>query len=103
MLEEFLNLVQSNVDLSSDQMQQAIIWMLAGQLSDEEIGKLLLALRQKGESVSELVGAVRALRVMMAPIRTKRRGLLDTCGRCERRKARQSKDYQRDRFRRCPE
>jgi len=80
MLEEFLNLVQSNVDLSADQMQQAIIWMLAGQLSDEEIGKLLLALRQKGESVSELVGAVRAMRVMMAPIRTKRNGLLDTCG-----------------------
>jgi len=80
MLEEFINSVQSNVDLSADQMQQAIIWMLAGQLSDEEIGKLLLALRKKGESVSELVGAVRAMRVMMAPIRTKRQGLLDTCG-----------------------
>jgi len=80
MLEEFLNLVQSNVDLSADQMQQAIIWMLAGQLSENEIGKLLLALRQKGESVSELVGAVRAMRMMMAPVRTQRRGLLDTCG-----------------------
>ena len=80
MLEEFLTLVQSNQDLSPDQMQQAITWMLAGMVPDEEIGQLLLALRQKGESVSELVGAVRAMRMMMTPIRTRRVGLLDTCG-----------------------
>ena len=80
MLEEFLTLVQSNQDLSPDQMQQSITWMLAGMVPDEEIGQLLLALRQKGESVSELVGAVRAMRMMMTPIRTRRVGLLDTCG-----------------------
>ena len=80
MLEDFLSLAQSNQDLAPDQMQQAITWMLAGMVPDEEIGKLLLALRQKGESVSELVGAVRAMRTMMTPIRTTRVGLLDTCG-----------------------
>ncbi len=80
MLEEFLSLAQTNRDLSTDQMQQAITWMLAGMVPDEEIGKLLLALREKGESVSELVGAVRAMRMMMTPIRTGRTGLLDTCG-----------------------
>ncbi len=80
MLEEFLSLAQTNQDLSADQMQQAITWMLAGMVPDEEIGKLLLALREKGESVSELVGAVRAMRMMMTPIRTSRVGLLDTCG-----------------------
>jgi anthranilate phosphoribosyltransferase len=80
MLEEFLSLSQSNTDLSADQMQQAITWMLAGTVPDEEIRDLLLALREKGESVSELVGAVRAMRMMMTPIRTTRTGLLDTCG-----------------------
>ncbi|MCY2985842.1 MAG: anthranilate phosphoribosyltransferase [Planctomycetota bacterium] len=80
MLEEFLSLSQSNTDLSADQMQQAITWMLAGTVPDEEIRELLLALREKGESVSELVGAVRAMRMMMTPIRTTRTGLLDTCG-----------------------
>jgi len=80
MLEEFLSLAQTNQDLSTDQMQQAITWMLAGMVPDEEIGQLLLALRDKGESVSELVGAVRAMRIMMTPIRTSRLGLLDTCG-----------------------
>lgn len=80
MLEEFLSLSKSNTDLSADQMQQAITWMLAGTVPDEEIRDLLLALREKGESVSELVGAVRAMRMMMTPIRTTRTGLLDTCG-----------------------
>jgi len=80
MLEEFLSLAQTNTDLSADQMQQSITWMLAGTVSDEEIHDLLLALREKGESVSELVGAVRAMRMMMTPIRTSRSGLLDTCG-----------------------
>ena len=80
MLEEFLSLTRTNQDLSPDQMQQAITWMLAGMVPDEQIGQLLLALREKGESVSELVGAVRAMRIMMTPIRTNRVGLLDTCG-----------------------
>lgn len=80
MLEEFLGIVQQGTDLTPDQMQQAMIWMLAGRLEDQEIGQLLLALRDKGESVSELVGAVRAMRLMMTPIRTHRQGLVDTCG-----------------------
>ncbi|MEQ1826176.1 MAG: anthranilate phosphoribosyltransferase [Pirellula sp.] len=80
MLEDFIKTVESGVDLSADQMQQAIVWMLAGQVSDDEIGKLLLGLRAKGEAVSELVGAVRAMRMMMSPIRTRRTNLLDTCG-----------------------
>ena len=80
MLEEFLSLTRTRQDLSPDQMQQAITWMLAGMVPDEQIGQLLLALREKGESVSELVGAVRAMRMMMTPIRTNRVGLLDTCG-----------------------
>ncbi len=80
MLEDFLAAVSIGHDLSSDQMQQAITWMLAGQVPDQEIGGLLLALRDKGESVSELVGAVRAMRMMMTPIRSRHRGLLDTCG-----------------------
>ena len=80
MLEDFLSLAESNQDLAPDQMQQALTWMLAGMVTDDEIGRLLLALREKGESVSEVVGAVRAMRMMMTPIRTSRVGLLDTCG-----------------------
>ena len=54
--------------------------MLDGEFEDESIARLLLALRAKGESTTELVGAARAMRDHMVPIRTHRIGLLDTCG-----------------------
>lgn len=80
MLEEFIDLAESRHDLTAAQMEQAIVWMLAGRVEDDQIGRLLLALRAKGESVSELVGAARGMRLMMTPIRTRQTGLLDTCG-----------------------
>lgn len=70
----------SGHDLTSDQMESAISQMLAGGITDEAMGRLLLALRQKGESVSELVGAAKALRSAMTSIKTIRSNLLDTCG-----------------------
>ena len=80
MLEEFIPTAEAGQDLSPDQMQQAIIWMLAGQAEDSQISRLLLALRAKGESVSEMLGAARGMRMMMTPIRSKHSELLDTCG-----------------------
>ncbi len=61
-------------------MQQAITWDARGRTEDHEVKDALLALRKKGEAVSELVGASRAMRMMMTPIRTQRKGLVDTCG-----------------------
>jgi anthranilate phosphoribosyltransferase len=80
MLEDFIQIAESGQDLSPDQMQQAIVWMLAGRADDAQIGQLLLALRAKGESVSEMLGAAKGLRLMMTPIRSKHADLLDTCG-----------------------
>lgn len=80
MLEEFIQTAEAGQDLSPDQMQQAIIWMLAGRAEDSQISRLLLALRAKGESVSEMLGAARGMRLMMTPIRSKHSELLDTCG-----------------------
>ncbi len=67
-------------DLTADQMEQAIGLMFRGEAEDDQTRSLLLALREKGETVSELVGAARAMRTVMTPIRTTRRPLLDTCG-----------------------
>ncbi|AMV33075.1 Anthranilate phosphoribosyltransferase [Pirellula sp. SH-Sr6A] len=80
MLEDYLEIVRRKSDLTADQMQLVITWMLAGRVEDDLIRQLLLALREKGEAVSELVGAARAMRMMMTPIRTQRTDLVDTCG-----------------------
>ena len=67
-------------DLSAQQTSELIDAMLRGEASEDEIGRLLIALHQKGESVSELVGAATAMRRHMTRIPHSHRILLDTCG-----------------------
>ncbi|TWU58626.1 Anthranilate phosphoribosyltransferase [Rubripirellula tenax] len=67
-------------DLSVDQTSDLIDAMLRGEAGDDVVAELLLALRAKGESVSELVGAARAMRRHMTRIPHKHDVLLDTCG-----------------------
>jgi len=68
---DFLSAIEqaaAGVDLSVDQTSRLINTMLSGGADDDLVGKLLLALREKGEAVSELVGAARALRRHMTRI-----------------------------------
>ena len=57
-----LNQLTSRHDLSAEAMGDFLQAIAAGTLSDVEIGAALGALRTKGESLSELVGAARMLR-----------------------------------------
>ena len=72
--------VQAGHDLSADRTGQLIDQMLDGNADPEQVGRLLLAIREKGESVDELVGAATSLRRHMTPIRHRYGVLLDTCG-----------------------
>ncbi len=71
---------QSGRDLSADQTGRLIDQMLDGQADADQVGQLLLAIRGKGESVDELVGAANSMRRHMTPIRHRYAVLLDTCG-----------------------
>ncbi len=54
--------------------------MIDGELSDTMKAALLVALRMKGESVSEIAGAAAAMRQRATPIPHVRAGVVDTCG-----------------------
>ncbi len=71
---------QQGQDLTADQTSELIDIMLSGGADDAAVGQLLLALREKGESVDELVGAAKALRRHMTTIPHRHKLLLDTCG-----------------------
>ncbi|MEM9644441.1 MAG: anthranilate phosphoribosyltransferase [Planctomycetota bacterium] len=75
-----IDTVSRGRDLSSDQTSDLIDMMLRGDAPDDQVGQLLLAIREKGEAVSELVGAARAMRRHMTTIRHDHAVLLDTCG-----------------------
>lgn len=66
--------------LSADVMKAAVGAIMDGQCSEAEMASFLTALRCRGESVGELVGAARAMRDRATPILTRTKGLLDTCG-----------------------
>jgi anthranilate phosphoribosyltransferase len=67
-------------DLSEAETSGLIDAMLRGEAGHADVGRLLLALRRKGESVSELVGAARAMRRHMTAIPHRFPVVLDTCG-----------------------
>lgn len=70
----------SGRDLSAEQTSALIDVMLQGQADEDLVARMLLTLREKGEAVSELVGAARALRRHMTVIPHHHQLLLDTCG-----------------------
>ena len=70
----------SGRDLSVDQTSELIDVMLRGEADEDLVGQFLLTLRNKGEAISELVGAARAMRRHMTVIPHHHDLLLDTCG-----------------------
>lgn len=69
-------------DLSADEMAAVVGDIMDGQATPAQIGGLLAALRLKGETVDEIVGAARAMRARMLrlPAEADADGAVDTCG-----------------------
>jgi anthranilate phosphoribosyltransferase len=79
-IESILGRLAAGENLAMDEMSRCIEAVMSGQVSEGQIGLLLTALRAKGETSQEIAGAAAALRRHMTPIRTRRTGLVDTCG-----------------------
>lgn len=79
-IQQTLQQLQAKQDLDQQTMQSLIGAMMHGEVPEAEAGELLLALKAKGETIDEITGAALAMRASMTPIRSKRTGLLDTCG-----------------------
>ena len=80
MLKPFLNKVLAGDDLTREEMSEAVGLVMDGQGSPTQIAGLLVALRSKGEVVTEIAGAAQAMRARMNKLDITRRPLIDTCG-----------------------
>lgn len=67
-------------DLTPETMRAAVGAIMDGRSTEVEIASLLTALRCRGESVGELVGAAQAMRERATLIPCLTQNLLDTCG-----------------------
>jgi anthranilate phosphoribosyltransferase len=66
-------------DLGADEMAAVVGRIMDGEGTAAQVGALLTALRMKGETVDEVVGAALAMRARMVRV-TAGEGVLDTCG-----------------------
>jgi len=66
-LQEALNLVIENHDLTQDQAAEIAGVLMRGEATQAQIGGFLVALRMKGETVDEIAGFVRAMRENAIP------------------------------------
>ena len=65
--------------LSEAEAEAAFGVIMAGEATSAQIGGMLMLLRLRGETVPELVGAVRAMRARMVAVQAPR-GAIDVCG-----------------------
>jgi len=80
MIQSVLGRLAAGTDLSLQETTETIDLVMQGKCDDAEIALLLTSLSAKGETVDEIAGAALALRGHMTPIRSRRTGILDTCG-----------------------
>ncbi len=67
-------------DLTEDEASVLMNEILNGNLTTAQTAGFLTALRSKGESISEIIGFVKALRNSMIKVAVKSKVLIDTCG-----------------------
>jgi|SRR6478736_1059632 len=77
---DVLNRLALHQDLSEIEAEGAVSAIMEGALTPIQIAGFLAALRVKGETVSELVGAARALRSRMLALPMEGVPMVDTCG-----------------------
>ena len=73
--------IKTGRDLTESEAAESISAIMEAKASQEQVKEFLLALRVKGEALSEVVGAARAMRRHAVPLDVHVKGMLvDTCG-----------------------
>jgi anthranilate phosphoribosyltransferase len=78
-LKPFIARLAAGETLSDDQAEAAFDVIMSGEATPSQIGGLLMAMRVRGETVSEITGAVRAMRARMTAIEAPP-DAIDVCG-----------------------
>lgn len=81
-LQQILQQLIDRKDLSHDDMHATMMAVMTGEATPAQIGALLVALRMKGETVTEITAAASVMRALSTPVavNVNRKHLVDTCG-----------------------
>ena len=75
-----IDAVCAGENLTADHASTVLSEIMEGRTEPIQTGAFLIALRAKGETVSELVGLARTMRSLAAPVHADRADLVDTAG-----------------------
>ncbi|HJZ38501.1 MAG TPA: anthranilate phosphoribosyltransferase [Solirubrobacterales bacterium] len=75
-----IDAVCAGENLTADHASTVLSEIMEGRTEPIQTGAFLIALRAKGETVSELVGLARTMRSLAAPVHANRADLVDTAG-----------------------
>jgi anthranilate phosphoribosyltransferase len=75
-----IDAVCSGDHLTADHTAAVLAEIMEGRAGEVQTGAFLVALRAKGETVPELVGLARTMRVLALPVESSRADLVDTAG-----------------------
>lgn len=79
-MNELIAKIRRLENLSRQEIQEVIEFIMQGKATDAQITDFLVALNTKGPNVEEITGAAMLLRQLATPVNTKHRVILDTCG-----------------------
>ncbi len=79
-IQQAINQLINGVSLSREQMQAVMREVMTGNASDAQIGGFLVALRMKGETSTELLGAAQVMRELAMKVEIDNTPLIDTVG-----------------------
>lgn len=78
-LKQVLARLVSGATLNEDEAEQAFATLMAGDATTAQVGAFLMALALRGETIDEMVGAARIMRLRMEPVHAPE-GAIDCCG-----------------------
>jgi len=80
MMKDALAKLADRADLSAQEAEAVMGEIMSGTATSAQIAAYLMGLRQKGETVEEIVGSVKAMRSCALRIRVGAKIVVDTCG-----------------------
>lgn len=80
MMKEAIAKVVERIDLEEDEMSEIVEIMMDGEATPAQISSFLVALRMKGEAVSEITGAARVMLERAGSIESDHDVIVDLCG-----------------------
>jgi anthranilate phosphoribosyltransferase len=75
-----INNAVAGTNFSREEMRQVMQLIMTGKSTDAQTGGFLVALRMKGETVNEILGAAEVMRDLATTVEVSRENLVDTCG-----------------------